>query len=127
MPSSTPTCVRRCLRLRTAKMLAWSFAAAEALKLNMISYGVCQGKRSLCKPIPESSPLQQFQRYPDILLATCGGDFGCAATYVIPGSRAAVVRSAYDTLNSGSTACPTKLISSASCGRDPFALVSYIG
>ena len=44
-----------------------------------------------------------------------------------PRSRAAVVRSAYDTLNSGSTACPTKLISSASCGRDPFALVSYIG
>lgn len=108
-----------------AKMLAWSFAAAEALKLNMISYGVCQGKRSLCKPIPESSPLQQ--QYPDIQLATCGGDFRCAATYAIPGSRAAVVRSAYNTLNSGSTACPAKLISSASCGRDPFALVSYLG
>ena len=108
-----------------ARMLAWSFAAAEALELNMISYGVCQGKRSLCKPIPESSPLQQ--QYPDIQLATCGGDFRCAATYAIPGSRAGVVRSAYGTLNSGSTACPAKLISSASCGRDPYALVSYLG
>jgi len=107
-----------------ADMLKWSFQVATSRNDTLISYGVCKGKGSICTPINIGSFQEQ---YPGIQMATCTGDVRCAATYAIPKWRTHEIISAYQTLNSGSTDCPAGLMSTTDCGRDPFALVNYLG
>ena len=106
-------------------LLAWSFRAAEALQVSLISYAVCTVPgRSKCEAVTEIPQLQN--EHPQIQLGRCEGDFRCAVAYALPKKRATQLVEAYAQLNAGETqSCTSKLWGGGKCSVDPMAFNNY--